>query len=41
MTERLNLLDLDAQGLGEVCEGWGERTFRARQLMRWVHRAAR
>ena len=37
MTERLNLLDLDAQGLGEVCEGWGERAFRARQLMRWVH----
>jgi 23S rRNA (adenine2503-C2)-methyltransferase len=37
MTERLNLLDLDAEGLGQACAGWGERAFRARQLMRWVH----
>jgi 23S rRNA (adenine2503-C2)-methyltransferase len=33
-----NLLDLDARGLGAFIEGLGEKPFRARQLLRWVHR---
>lgn len=33
----VNLLGLDAEGLARTCEGWGEKPFRARQLMRWVH----
>ena len=37
MNEPVNLLGLDAQALAQVCEGWGERPFRARQLMHWVH----
>ncbi len=36
-TEQLDLLGLDAEGLARVCAGWGEKPFRARQLMRWVH----
>jgi 23S rRNA (adenine2503-C2)-methyltransferase len=38
MTERVNLLGLDAEALAHLCEGWGERRFRARQLQRWIHR---
>ncbi len=33
----VNLLGLDAQGLAALCADWGEKPFRARQLMRWVH----
>src|SRR5262249_61246195 len=34
---RVNLLDLDAAGLAAYVESLGEKPFRARQLMRWVH----
>jgi 23S rRNA (adenine2503-C2)-methyltransferase len=34
---KLNLLDLDAQGLAAWLAGVGEKPFRARQVMRWVH----
>ncbi len=37
MSDRVNLLGLDAEGLGQLCAGWGEKPFRARQLMRWLH----
>jgi 23S rRNA (adenine2503-C2)-methyltransferase len=33
----LNLLGLDAQGLQAQALAWGEKPFRATQLMRWVH----
>jgi 23S rRNA (adenine2503-C2)-methyltransferase len=33
----VNLLDHDAQGLAELFASWGEKPFRARQLMHWVH----
>jgi 23S rRNA (adenine2503-C2)-methyltransferase len=36
--DAVNLLDLDAQGLDSLVESLGERTFRARQLKRWIHR---
>ncbi len=32
-----NLLDLDRAGLGRYCEGLGERSFRADQLLKWIH----
>ena len=34
----LNLLDYDAQGLARMLADLGEKPFRARQLLRWVHR---
>jgi 23S rRNA (adenine2503-C2)-methyltransferase len=34
-----NLLGLDSGGLQAYCAGIGERPFRARQLMRWIHHA--
>ena len=34
----VNLLDLDAQALAGFVTGLGEKPFRAKQLMRWVHR---
>jgi 23S rRNA (adenine2503-C2)-methyltransferase len=34
---RVNLLDLDAAGLAAYVESLGEKPFRARQLMRWIH----
>ncbi len=37
MDSRVNLLGLDSQGLARWCESQGERPFRARQLLRWVH----
>jgi len=37
MSEPVNLLGLDAEALARQCGQWGERPFRARQLMRWVH----
>lgn len=37
-TERVNLLDLDREGLIDFCEQMGEKRFRAIQLLRWIHR---
>jgi 23S rRNA (adenine2503-C2)-methyltransferase len=34
----VNLLDLDAAGLAAFVESLGEKPFRARQLVRWIHR---
>ena len=34
----VNLLDFDAAGLAAFVESLGEKPFRARQLLRWVHR---
>jgi 23S rRNA (adenine2503-C2)-methyltransferase len=34
----VNLLDLDAAGLTAFVESLGEKPFRARQLLRWIHR---
>jgi 23S rRNA (adenine2503-C2)-methyltransferase len=34
---RTNLLDFDAQGLAAFFAGMGEKPFRARQVLRWVH----
>src|SRR6516164_8961752 len=33
-----NLLDFDAQGLTEWFAAQGEKPFRARQVLRWIHR---
>ena len=33
----MNLLDLDAAALERYCTGLGEKPFRARQLLRWIH----
>ncbi|WP_088280286.1 23S rRNA (adenine(2503)-C(2))-methyltransferase RlmN [Ideonella sp. A 288] len=35
--ERLNLLDVDLDGLVAFCGGLGEKRFRAVQLFRWIH----
>ncbi|MFN3566713.1 MAG: 23S rRNA (adenine(2503)-C(2))-methyltransferase RlmN [Burkholderiaceae bacterium] len=35
---RVNLLDFDAAGLAAFVESLGEKPFRARQLLRWIHR---
>jgi 23S rRNA (adenine2503-C2)-methyltransferase len=35
---RTNLLGLDAAGLNAFCADLGQRPFRARQLLRWIHR---
>jgi 23S rRNA (adenine2503-C2)-methyltransferase len=37
MENHVNLLGLDADGLARQCADWGQKPFRARQLMRWVH----
>jgi 23S rRNA (adenine2503-C2)-methyltransferase len=37
MTERVNLLDFDLDGLATFCEQLGEKRFRATQLFRWIH----
>jgi 23S rRNA (adenine2503-C2)-methyltransferase len=34
----VNLLGLDSAGLRGFCAGLGERPYRARQLVRWIHR---
>jgi len=34
----VNLLDLDREGLDSWFAGLGEKPFRARQVMRWIHR---
>ena len=33
----VNLLDLDAEGLAGLFQEIGEKPFRARQVMRWIH----
>ena len=33
----VNLLDFDQRGLADFCARLGEKPFRARQLMRWIH----
>ena len=33
----MNLLDLDASQLERYCTEQGEKPFRARQLLRWIH----
>jgi len=35
----VNLLDFDADGLVAYCDSLGEKAFRARQLLRWIHQA--
>ena len=35
---RVNLLDLDREGLVAFCEQMGEKSFRAIQLLRGIHR---
>lgn len=37
MNDRVDLLGLDADGLAQRCADWGQKPFRARQLMRWIH----
>ncbi|MCB1964357.1 MAG: 23S rRNA (adenine(2503)-C(2))-methyltransferase RlmN [Rhodocyclaceae bacterium] len=39
MTDKTNLLDFDLDGLVEWFAARGEKPFRARQVMRWLHRA--
>ena len=39
MTERTNLLDLDADAMNAWCVAHGEKPFRATQLLQWIHRA--
>ncbi len=34
-----NLLDMDARGLTDFFSGIGEKPFRARQVLRWIHRS--
>jgi len=34
----INLLDHDLRGLTDFCASIGEKPFRARQLLRWIHR---
>ncbi len=38
VTDRIDLLGLDRPALVALCRDWGEKPFRAQQLMRWVHR---
>ena len=33
----VNLLGLDQEALAAYCAGLGEKPFRARQLLRWIH----
>ncbi len=35
----MNLLGLDQEGLKAFCAGLGEKPYRARQLLRWIHQA--
>ncbi len=34
---RVNLLGLDAQGMKDLLAEWGEKPFRATQVLRWIH----
>lgn len=35
----VNLLEFERTGFAQFCAGLGEKPFRARQLMRWIHQA--
>ena len=35
-----NLLNFDAKGLTDFCIGIGEKPFRAKQLLRWIHQSS-
>ncbi len=35
----VNLLEFERNGFAQFCAGLGEKPFRARQLMRWIHQA--
>lgn len=35
--DRINLLGLDRRGLEALCADWGEKPFRASQLLQWIH----
>ncbi|MDE2389195.1 MAG: 23S rRNA (adenine(2503)-C(2))-methyltransferase RlmN [Betaproteobacteria bacterium] len=35
----INLLNYDGKGLADICAGIGEKPFRAKQLLRWIHRS--
>ena len=37
----VNLLDLNMQGMADFCAGMGEKPFRARQLLRWIHQSGK
>lgn len=37
MTDAVNLLEFDLDGLAAFCEQLGEKRFRATQLFRWIH----
>jgi 23S rRNA (adenine2503-C2)-methyltransferase len=37
VSDPVNLLDFDTAGLVAFCAGLGEKPFRARQLMKWIH----
>ena len=39
MAAPVNLLDFDAAGLVAYFTGLGEKPFRARQVLRWIHRS--
>ncbi len=39
MEPRTNLLDLDADALAAWCVAHGEKPFRAKQLLQWIHRS--
>ena len=41
MGAAVNLLDLDAAGLTRFCEEIGEKPYRAKQLLRWMHQLGR
>ncbi len=36
-TAKVDLLGLDAGALAQCCLDWGQKPFRARQLMHWIH----
>ena len=36
-TTKLRVLGLDRQALEQQCVDWGQKPFRARQLLRWIH----
>ncbi|MBV6447478.1 23S rRNA (adenine(2503)-C(2))-methyltransferase RlmN [Nitrosomonas sp.] len=35
----INLLNYDGKGLADFCTGIGEKPFRAKQLLRWIHQS--
>lgn len=35
----INLLNYDGKGLSDFCTGIGEKPFRAKQLLRWIHQS--